>query len=202
MSMYNRSAVARRPSCTDSLDDRATRRKSTQRGAVAIEFAALFVVFFTLLYAVLAYSVPFFLMLTFKHLSAEAARSAIRVDPALEHDIYSQVISEQVTQVIVDNWLPETWLNGGCPPPDATLPWQSLPPVGSQPSFGHLAIEEITPGRSRYLLHVCIQRRYNNEGNARDRAIIPILEIGSMRIPSLPLVNGEPLLRASSIGRL
>jgi len=182
---------------------RATRQKPEQ-GAVAIEFAALFVLFFALFYGVLAYSVPFFLTLSYKHLSAEAARSAIRVDPALSRPDYVQAISQQVTETIGRFWekLPDDWIDGGCSAPNDNLPWQPLPPVGGWPSFGHLAAEEIIPGNARYLLHVCIQRRYGSGSGARERAIVPIVVLGPLTIPSLPTTDGETVLRASTITAL
>ena len=49
---------------------KATRK--TQQGAVAIEFAMLFAVFFVVVYGIIAYSIPMLLLLTFKQVSADA----------------------------------------------------------------------------------------------------------------------------------
>ncbi|QLF93154.1 hypothetical protein HW090_08105 [Pseudomonas sp. ABC1] len=68
----------------------STRR---QRGATAIEFVVLFGVFFGVLYSVIAYSVPLLLMLTFQHMAAEAARSAIAVAPGHEEKIEAHISS-------------------------------------------------------------------------------------------------------------
>src|SRR5690554_6556984 len=96
-----------------------------QRGAITIEFAALFVLFFTLIYATIAYSIPMLLTLTFKHVTADAGRAAIRVDPALASDAYSIIISREVTAAIDASWLPRAWFDGNCPAPDSNNPWQN-----------------------------------------------------------------------------
>lgn len=181
------------------------RRRQTsghQKGGVAIEFAALFLLFFTLLYGVIAYSVPMVLTLTFKHLSAEAARSTVRVDPNTDPSSYKALISQQVTQVIVASWLPDNWYDGNCPPPMGESTWQALPAYGDNPSFGYITEQEITTGQLRYLLQVCIQRKYNESGSDREKAIIPILQIGGLSIPSLPEIDGERIIRGKTLIQL
>ena len=54
--------------------------RKTQRGAVAIEFAMLFAVFFVVVYGIIAYSIPMLLLLTFKQVSADAARATLQAD--------------------------------------------------------------------------------------------------------------------------
>ncbi|TNE89349.1 MAG: pilus assembly protein [Gammaproteobacteria bacterium] len=170
-------------------------RRKQQHGVVAIEFAALFLLFFTVLYGVVAYSLPMLLTLSYKHLSAEAARSAIRVDPTLDRETYKQLVSQQITENIDNSWLPEDWYNGNCPTPGSALPWEPLPASAGRPSFGYLAEETITPNHTRYLLQVCIQRKYNNSGSDGETAIIPVLKLGGLSIPSLPESDGDQIIR-------
>lgn len=179
------------------------KRSSLQKGAVAIEFAALFTLLFTVFYAMLAYSIPILLTLTFNYLSAEAARAAIKVDPALAHEVYAEKISEQITQVIADSWLPTDWVDGNCPAPTSDLSWQALPASAGHPSYGHLGQEIITPTLTRYFLHVCLQRKYQPGGSGKEGAIIPFIQLpGIGNIPPLPTIDGEYILRGKSIDRL
>jgi Flp pilus assembly protein TadG len=55
--------------------------KSKQQGAVAIEFASLFLLFFVVFYALVTYAVALLLQLAMVHAATEGARSAIAVDP-------------------------------------------------------------------------------------------------------------------------
>lgn len=169
--------------------------RSRQQGAVAIEFAALFLLFFTILYGIIAYSLPMLLTLGYKHLSAEAARSAVRVDPSLDRASYKQLLSQQITENIDSSWLPEDWYDGNCPTPADGLLWEPLPALGDRPSFGYLAEESVTAYHTRYLLQVCIQRKYNATGGAKEVAIIPILRIGDLSIPDLPESDGDQIIR-------
>ncbi|MCK9469051.1 MAG: pilus assembly protein [Porticoccaceae bacterium] len=129
--------------------------KSTQQGAVAIEFAVLSVLFFALLYAIAAYALSFFFTLSLNHLSAEAARSAIRIDPAAEN--YQEAVSKRVTATITNFWS-SSWIDGGCAAPggseeDDGLSWAPLLAMDGEPSFGYLGSDG-TPGK---LLLVCIR---------------------------------------------
>ena len=45
-----------------------------EKGAAAIEFALVFVVFFAVFYGVVSYSLPLLLMQSFNHSTAEAVR--------------------------------------------------------------------------------------------------------------------------------
>lgn len=53
-----------------------------QQGAVAIEFALLFVLFFAIFHALVSYAIVFFLQAAFLHAAEEGARAAIAVDRA------------------------------------------------------------------------------------------------------------------------
>src|SRR5690606_36691626 len=99
-----------------------------QQGAVAIEFAVLFMVFFAVLYAVIAYSIPLLLTLTFNHLSAEATRAAVRIDPASGLAASKQSVSKLVQDTVATTWLSRSWVHDDrCAPPAAIgLQWINL----------------------------------------------------------------------------
>ena len=192
-----------------------------QRGAIAIEFAALFAVFFIILYAVMAYSLPLLLTLTFKQLSSDAGRAAIKVDQALPDTEYIAVVAREVTRVVDSSWLPKGWVTGNCPTPKETgIAWMPLPSSPSSGSYGFIAkdsldkkpdssivkenpdTEEDESNNYRYILQVCLQRKYNTAGKAEERAIIPTINLLGIKIPSLPEVDGEVVIRTQTTVRL
>ncbi|PRB52253.1 pilus assembly protein TadE [Pseudomonas sp. MYb2] len=61
-----------------------------QKGAVAIEFALVFVIFFAVFYGLVSYSLPLLLMQSFNESTAEAVRRSVALDPASAN--YSTVI--------------------------------------------------------------------------------------------------------------
>ncbi|WP_265531424.1 TadE/TadG family type IV pilus assembly protein [Pseudomonas saponiphila] len=58
-----------------------SKHPSKQKGAAAIEFAAVFVIFFAVFYGLVSYSLPLLMMQSFNQATAEAVRRAIAVDP-------------------------------------------------------------------------------------------------------------------------
>jgi Flp pilus assembly protein TadG len=52
-----------------------------QKGAVAIEFAFVFIIFFAVFYAIVTYSLPLLLMQSFNQSTAEAVRRSVALDP-------------------------------------------------------------------------------------------------------------------------
>ncbi|MFB4369383.1 TadE/TadG family type IV pilus assembly protein [Pseudomonas sp. sia0905] len=173
--------------------------RKTQRGAVAIEFAMLFAVFFVVVYGIIAYSIPMLLLLTFKQVSADAARATLQVDPG--HSAYTQLLSREITSVVERSWLPESWRGGNCPQPEqdaAGLNWNPLPGHDGQPSYGNIALDNRNPAAPRYVLHVCLQRGYNHDGPSEQRAIVPTLRLLGISIPSLPEDNGEVVIRGAT----
>ncbi|KPG99876.1 MULTISPECIES: TadE/TadG family type IV pilus assembly protein [Pseudomonas] len=62
-----------------------------QKGAVAIEFALVFVIFFAVFYGLVSYSLPLLLMQSFNESTAEAVRRSVALDPASAN--YSTVIT-------------------------------------------------------------------------------------------------------------
>jgi Flp pilus assembly protein TadG len=79
-----------------------------QRGAAAIEAALMFVIFFTLFYAVVSYSMPLLMMQAFQHAASAGARAAVAVEPAAEG--YETLVENRVKTVVGEllNWLPAT----------------------------------------------------------------------------------------------
>lgn len=83
-----------------------------QRGAVAIEFAGVFVLFFAVLYGLLGYCVPLLMLQAFNDAAASGARIAVSVNP--QTDGY-----ETALRTAVDNevnarlrWMPAAWHKG------------------------------------------------------------------------------------------
>ncbi|MDP9526705.1 TadE/TadG family type IV pilus assembly protein [Pseudomonas protegens] len=58
-----------------------SKHPSQQKGAAAIEFAAVFVIFFAVFYGLVSYSLPLLMMQSFNQATAEAVRRAVAVDP-------------------------------------------------------------------------------------------------------------------------
>lgn len=53
-----------------------------QKGAVAIEFALVFIIFFAVFYGLVSYSLPLLLMQSFHQSTAEAVRRSVALDPS------------------------------------------------------------------------------------------------------------------------
>ena len=53
-----------------------------QKGAVAIEFAMVFIIFFAVFYGLVSYSVPLLMVQSFHQATAEAVRRSVALDPA------------------------------------------------------------------------------------------------------------------------
>lgn len=75
---------------------------SRQRGAAAIEFALVFVLFFMVFYGTVSYSLPLLMVQAFNHASAEAVRRAIALQPgAADYGTEARaVVAQQL------GWLP------------------------------------------------------------------------------------------------
>jgi hypothetical protein len=194
--------LAQQARCLAKARGRSNMKK--QRGAIAIEFAVLFLAFFMILYAIIAYSIPLLLILTFKQVSSDAGRAAIKVDQALPDAQYVQVVGKEVTRVIDSSWLPSDWVSGNCPTPKPSessessespkksLQWDALP---GSPSYGYLAKEYLDEKSNnyRYILQVCLQRK---------KSIIPAINLMGIKIPTLPEEEGEVIIRNQTTVRL
>lgn len=177
----------------------------TQRGSVAIEFAAVFVVFFVVLYATLAYSVPFMLQQSLKHVSAEAARAAARIDPAVPG--YRDHVADIVDQTVEASWLPTGWYaHCTAAGPGSATGYTKWVPLRSDPgasSYAFLSTDESDPDNPRPVILVCLERKYNRTGPANETAIVPVLELLGITVPELPVDNnGNTILRATTAQHL
>ncbi|MFT3857967.1 MAG: TadE/TadG family type IV pilus assembly protein [Aquabacterium sp.] len=82
-----------------------------ERGAAALEFGLLFLLFFSVMYAIVGYSLMFMVKHGLTQGASEAARAAVRLDPMKFNSAfnYEQAVSalakDAATQAIA--WLPE-----------------------------------------------------------------------------------------------
>ena len=77
-----------------------------QKGAAAIEFAAVFVIFFAVFYGVVSYALPLLMLQSFNQATSEAVRRCVALDPSsatYRTDVPAlakQVLTQQLT------WMP------------------------------------------------------------------------------------------------
>lgn len=66
----------------------------------------MFVIFFTLFYAIVSYSMPLLMMQAFQHAASAGARAAVAVDPTAEG--YEAEVENRVKTIVGDllDWLP------------------------------------------------------------------------------------------------
>ncbi|WP_248751379.1 TadE/TadG family type IV pilus assembly protein [Pseudomonas sp. MWU15-20650] len=57
---------------------------SKQKGTAAIEFIAVFVIFFAVFYGMVSYSLPLLLLQSFTQATAEAVRQSVGLDPTMQ----------------------------------------------------------------------------------------------------------------------
>ncbi|MVV49214.1 pilus assembly protein [Pseudomonas sp. PB120] len=77
-----------------------------QKGAAAIEFALVFVIFFAVFYGVVAYSLPLLLVQSFNQSTAEAVRRSVALDtntPGYATEILTVATTELTRQLA---WIP------------------------------------------------------------------------------------------------
>ena len=92
------------------------KRLKQQKGAAAIEAALLFVIFFSLFYAIVSYSMPLMMMQAFNHAAASGARAGVAVEPSAFADTNSYIqtgVIPRVRAVVGDtlSWLPASASN-------------------------------------------------------------------------------------------
>lgn len=77
-----------------------------QKGAAAIEFAAVFIAFFAVFYGLVSYCLPLLMMQSFNAAASEAVRRSVALSPSTAN--YSTVIVTQAQSVLVKQlaWLP------------------------------------------------------------------------------------------------
>ncbi|WP_085695301.1 MULTISPECIES: TadE/TadG family type IV pilus assembly protein [unclassified Pseudomonas] len=83
--------------------------RKSQKGAVAIEFALVFVIFFAVFYGLVSYSLPFVLMQSFNQATSEAVRRGVAVDPATAN--YSTVLVNTANTTLQQQlaWVPPSF---------------------------------------------------------------------------------------------
>ena len=128
-----------------------------QKGAAAIEFALVFVVFFAVLYGVLSYSLPLLLMQSFNNATAEAVRRSVAVDPALAPADYAGKVVEVAEGVL-----------------DEKLKWV---PAAVAPSLVKTASYNPATG----VLTATVTLESDKLG-----ALMPVLKLGTITVPQLP----------------
>ena len=85
-----------------------TSLSTKEKGAAAIEFSLVFVVFFAVFYGVVSYSLPLLLMQSFNHSTAEAVRRSVALDPTVFPATYTQDVQNRALSVMSDQlaWVP------------------------------------------------------------------------------------------------
>ena len=83
-----------------------TRLGKKQKGAAAIEFALVVVIFFAVLYGVVSYSLPLLLVQSFNNATAEAVRRSMAVDPTAAN--YGGLVETLAKNVLNEklSWVP------------------------------------------------------------------------------------------------
>ncbi|WP_341326133.1 TadE/TadG family type IV pilus assembly protein [Methylotuvimicrobium sp. KM2] len=99
-----------------------------QRGAAAIEAALLFVIFFTLFYAIVSYSIPMMMMQVFNHAASAGARAGVAVDRSFfadEENVEAAYIAGVEARVrdVVETFLDETLLPSARANADVAVNW-------------------------------------------------------------------------------
>lgn len=157
--------------------------KSKQQGAVAIEFAAIFVLFFVMVYGIIAFGIPTAFRMGFQHYSAEAARAASIVPSSTED--YETRLGEKINTIISDSWLKEDWLKR-C---------SDLRGDGWEPLLSSTyAFWREAPGSTNYQLNVCLETTH---------PIVPQIELFGIELPPFPKdANGNTVIRGYTITTL
>lgn len=77
-----------------------------QKGAAAIEFALVFVIFFAVFYALVSYCLPLLMMQSFNAAASEAVRRSVALSPSIAN--YNTLIISQAKGVLSQqlNWMP------------------------------------------------------------------------------------------------
>ncbi len=84
-----------------------------QNGAAAIEFAAVFMIFFAVFYGLVSYTLPMLMLQSFNQASAEAVRRCVALDP--NSASYSTDVQTLAHQSSANNY-------SGCPPRSTSSP--------------------------------------------------------------------------------
>ncbi|MBD8492717.1 pilus assembly protein [Pseudomonas syringae] len=79
-----------------------------QKGAAAIEFAAVFVIFFALFYALVSYSLPLLMVQSFNAATSEAVRRSVALSPSIGTVTYNALVLTQAKTTVQNQltWMP------------------------------------------------------------------------------------------------
>ncbi|KPA92650.1 MULTISPECIES: TadE/TadG family type IV pilus assembly protein [Pseudomonas] len=79
-----------------------------QKGAAAIEFALVFVIFFAVLYGLVSYSLPMLMVQSFNAATAEGVRQGAQVDPVASGNNYATLLKSTATAAAAQRlqWIP------------------------------------------------------------------------------------------------
>ncbi|WP_236200780.1 TadE/TadG family type IV pilus assembly protein [Pseudomonas pseudonitroreducens] len=135
-----------------------------QRGAMAIEFAGVFVLFFAVLYGLLGYCVPLLMLQSFNDAAAAGARLAVSVNPQVPN--YNAALKSAVDRAVTQrlSWMPASWRNG-C----------------YNGEFMATPVTETVSGRQYTRIQVCVSYPYAT------KPIVPLLTLpGIGTVPRLP----------------
>jgi Flp pilus assembly protein TadG len=80
-----------------------------QKGTAAIEFAAVFVIFFAVFYGMVSYSLPLLLMQSFNQATAEAVRLSVGLDPTMQGYSATVISTANTTVATRLGWLPSAF---------------------------------------------------------------------------------------------
>jgi len=126
-----------------------------QKGAAAIEFALVFVIFFAVLYGVVSYSLPLLLMQSFNNATSEAVRRSMAVDPTAANyqgaveTLAKSVLSEKLSWVPsgVKGLVPDAKfdLNTRILTASVTLPREGLSSIMPVLKLGVITVPDLPP---------------------------------------------------------
>lgn len=129
-----------------------TRLPRKQKGAAAIEFALVFMIFFAVLYGVVSYSLPLLLVQSFNNATAEAVRRSMAVNPE-PADTYKKNVEELARSVLKEKlaWVPSAvkglvWdaqLNGSILTASVKLPSSSLNSIMPVLKLGNITVPNL-----------------------------------------------------------
>ena len=80
-----------------------------QKGAAAIEFIAVFVIFFAVFYGMVSYSLPLLLLQSFNQATAEAVRLSVALDPNMQG--YAAAVQNTAKTAVANRllWIPPAY---------------------------------------------------------------------------------------------
>ncbi|NWA25248.1 pilus assembly protein [Pseudomonas gingeri] len=131
---------------------------SKQKGAAAIEFALVFVIFFGVFYGMVSYCLPLLMVQSFHEATAEALRRSVAVDPVAAGSNYTTLVQSTAIQAATSKlgWIP--------------------------PAFNFNAASDITAVYSGGILTVTVNYPTAQLNNALPFLVLP----GIGTVPNLP----------------